>query len=210
VLIAGREQNRRLYDLPERVLPPAVLARPTPSAADTARWIALLKVRQRRLAALKRDELRAAGDAVQAVVIDGLDCPTLYCLHEDVASLKACHCEEPSDEAIQLKSRGALRAPRSDQSPPLLLAPLDPIIYDRRVTSALWGFDYTWEAYTPPAKRVRGHYALPILAGTEIVGDVDPKADRAKGRLRVVSRRVRRGYRIAEAVAGLAAFLGLR
>ena len=49
----------------------------------------------------------------------------------------------------------------------------------------------------------------PLLAGTEIVGDVDPKADRAKGKLRVVSRRVRRGHRAAEAVASLAKFLGL-
>jgi hypothetical protein len=92
----------------------------------------------------------------------------------------------------------------------LLLAPLDPIIYDRRVTAALWDFDYTWEAYTPPHKRVRGHYALPILAGTEIVGDVDPKADRERKKLRIVSRRVRRGFRSAPAVAALAEFLGLR
>jgi hypothetical protein len=90
------------------------------------------------------------------------------------------------------------------------LAPLDPLIYDRRVTARLWGFDYTWEVYTPPAKRVRGYYALPVLAGTEIVGHVDPKADRAAGRLRVVSRRLRRGHRVATAVTELAGFLGLR
>ena len=43
----------------------------------------------------------------------------------------------------------------------MLLAPLDPLIYDRRLTSALWNFEYTWEVYTPPAKRKRGYYALP-------------------------------------------------
>ena len=45
---------------------------------------------------------------------------------------------------------------------------------------------------------------------TELVGHVDPKADREAGRLRVVSRRVRRGCRVAPAVKELAAFLGLK
>jgi uncharacterized protein YcaQ len=84
------------------------------------------------------------------------------------------------------------------------------LIYDRRVTRQLWDFDYTWEAYTPERKRVRGHYALPILAGHELVGHVDPKADREDRRLRVVSRSVRRGHRAAPAVRELARFLNLR
>lgn len=202
LLIARREQNRRLYDLPERVLPASVLATPEPSSADTARWIALLKVRQRRLSTLKRAELALVADAVQPVVIAGVDCPTLYCLREDVPTLLAS------------ADRSTLEAPRTTATSkpplPLLLAPLDPIIYDRRVTAALWNFDYTWEAYTPPHKRTRGHYALPLLAGTEIVGDVDPKADREKKKLRIVSRRVRRGHQVKEAVAALARFLGLK
>jgi hypothetical protein len=78
------------------------------------------------------------------------------------------------------------------------------------LTARLWNFEYTWEAYTPAAKRVRGHYAMPLLAGCEIVGYVDPKADREAGRLRVLSRGVRRGHVSAEAVQELARFLGLR
>ena len=54
VLIARREHNRRLYDLPERVLPAPVLAAKVPPADDTARWLATLKLRQRRLVTLKR------------------------------------------------------------------------------------------------------------------------------------------------------------
>lgn len=194
LLIARRDQQRRLYDLPERVLPAATLAAPEPSATDTARWLALLKLRQRRLVTLKRDELRLAGDFVQPVVIDGIDCPLLHCLREDA----------PLFSAIE-NQKSKIEIPAA----PLLLAPLDPLIYDRRLTRALWDFDYIWEAYTPPAKRNRGHYALPILAGTEIVGDVDPKADRERSKLRVVSRRVRRGYRSTGAVAALASFLGM-
>jgi uncharacterized protein YcaQ len=84
------------------------------------------------------------------------------------------------------------------------------LIYDRRVLESLWGFRYTWEVYVPPAKRQRGYYALPILAGTELVGHVDPKADREAGRLTVMSKRVRRGYAVVPAVKQLAGFLGLR
>lgn len=194
VLIARRDGIRRLYDLPERVLPAALLAASAPPAAETARWLVLLKLRQRRLAALKRDELRLVADLVQPVSVAGIDCPTLYCLRADAP----------------LFAEIGNRESKIENFPPRLLAPLDPLIYDRRVTAALWGFDYTWEAYTPPAKRVRGYYALPVLAGHELVGHVDPKADRGAGRLRVVSRRVRRGHAVVPAVRELAAFLGLR
>jgi hypothetical protein len=84
------------------------------------------------------------------------------------------------------------------------------LIYDRRLTRQLWGYDYTWEVYTPPAKRLRGYYALPVLAGLELVGHIDPKADRERKKLVVVSRSVRRGHRATPAVRELAGFLGLK
>lgn len=194
LLIAQRANNRRRYDLPERVLPAATLAQPEPTAADTARWLALLKLRQRRLVTLKRAELGAVADAVQPVTIAG--CPPLFCLREDAPQL-AAECSRPA-------------RPASARQPIVLLAPLDPLLYDRRVTAALWDFNYTWEAYTPAHKRVRGHYALPILAGTELVGHVDPKADRTAGRLTIVSQQVRRGYSASAATRELAVFLGLK
>jgi uncharacterized protein YcaQ len=202
VLIARREGVRRVYDLPERVLSASVLALPELPVADTARWLAVLKLRQRRLVILKREELRLVEDLVQPVAIEHADCPTLHCLRADALlfeSSRSKQNEVPSDATA-----------RSSARPPLLLAPLDPFIYDRRLTRALWNFDYTWEAYTPAHKRVRGHYALPILSGTELVGHVEPKADRAAGRLTVVSRKVRRGYAVAPAVNDLARWLGLR
>ena len=193
LLIARRgDGNRRYYDLPERVLPAAVLAASAPPAADTARWEVLLKLRQRRLVLLKRGELPLVADAVQPIAIEG--CPPLYCLKDDLPLLSEIQNRKPEIENVVS----------------LLLAPLDPLIYDRRVTSALWKFDYTWEAYTPAHKRRRGYYALPVLAGTEIVGHVDPKADRAARRLRLMARSVKRGHKITDALGELARFLGLR
>jgi uncharacterized protein YcaQ len=189
VLIAGRQKNRRIYDLPERVLPATALAAREHSADETARWLAVTRLRQHRLVALRRAELSLVEDLVQPVEIDG--CPALHCLREDL------HWFEPAEGSA------------AGSGDPLLLAPLDPLIYDRRVTRHLWGFDYAWEAYVPAPKRTRGYYALPVLAGTDLVGHVDIKADRERGRLRVVSRSVRRGQRTATAVIGLARFLGL-
>jgi len=197
LLVARRDAaNRRLYDLPERVLPPAVLALPEPAAPESARWETLLKLRQRRLVTLKRAELPLVADLVQPVAVEG--CPPLFCLRSDLPLLDA----PPANT-------GAV-SPGAAGPPPLLLAPLDPLLYDRRLTAALWEFDYTWEAYTPPRRRVRGYYALPLLAGTELVGHVDPKADRPARRLRILARSVQRGHRAAAAVRALAAFLGLR
>jgi len=186
LLIAGRSKHRRRYDLPERVVPAKTLAEPAPDRAATARWLALLKLRQRRLSTLKRDELHAITDCVQAIFVAG--CPTLYCLRDDLPLLES----------------GSAMDPRVR-----LLAPLDPLIYDRKVTAALWDFDYTWEAYVPPAKRRRGHYALPVLDGLEFAGHVEPKADRVRGKLVIASRSIRRGTRVAPALDELAAWLGL-
>ncbi len=51
-----------------------------------------------------------------------------------------------------------------------LLAPFDPVVWDRRRFELLWGWAYRFEAYTPPAKRVRGYYALPLLWRDSVIG----------------------------------------
>ncbi len=50
------------------------------------------------------------------------------------------------------------------------LAPFDPLVWDRRRFEHFWNWPYRFEAYTPPAKRVRGYYAMPLLWGDDIVG----------------------------------------
>ncbi|HUL51888.1 MAG TPA: crosslink repair DNA glycosylase YcaQ family protein [Opitutaceae bacterium] len=189
LLISGRRDFRRVYDLPERVLPRSVLDQAPRAEAEVRTWLVLQRLRQRRLVNLSSREAALAADHVQPVAVDGL--PGLYCLKSDAWLFDAVQAEEPP------------------VATPVLLAPLDPLIYDRVLTRRLWNFDYRWEAYTPPAKRKRGHYALPVLAGTEIVGHVDPKADRRAGELLVLARRVRRGHRVAGAIRELATFLCL-
>jgi uncharacterized protein len=69
----------------------------------------------------------------------------------------------PQAESPTSKRHASLDAVR-------LLAPFDPVVWDRRRFELLWGWAYRFEAYTPPAKRVRGYYALPLLWRDQVIG----------------------------------------
>ncbi len=51
-----------------------------------------------------------------------------------------------------------------------LLAPFDPVVWDRRRFELLWGWAYRFEAYTPAPKRIRGYYAMPLLWRDQVIG----------------------------------------
>jgi hypothetical protein len=97
-----------------------------------------------------------------------------------------------------------------------LLAPFDPVVWDRRRFELLWGWPYRFEAYTPAARRTMAHYAMPLLWGDRVVGwgTAMPTAkgglqariglvDPASGRDRALA------AAIDEELAGLALFLDL-
>jgi uncharacterized protein YcaQ len=59
---------------------------------------------------------------------------------------------------------------REDPPRVRFLAPFDPVVWDRRRFEHLWGWPYRFEAYTPPSKRTRGYYAMPLLWGDKAIG----------------------------------------
>jgi len=97
-----------------------------------------------------------------------------------------------------------------------LLSPFDPLIIDRARTEALFGMRYRMEIYVPKHLRTRGYWAMPILHDHQLIGTVDPRMDRERGRLEVLSlqldpgaprdRATRRA--IDSAIEDLAAFAG--
>ena len=77
---------------------------------------------------------------------------------------------EPIDGETYLRP-----TPTTTPAPPArrdvrILAPFDPLVWDRRRFEHLWGWPYRFEAYTPPARRQMGYYAMPLLWGDAIIG----------------------------------------
>ncbi|MEE3508933.1 winged helix-turn-helix domain-containing protein [Pseudomonas sp. 10C3] len=173
VTVAGRRGFERLYDLPERVLPAAILDYPELSETEAQRGLLLhaatalgvgtdkdlrdyfrLSPAQSRVGLA---ELVEAG-ALQVVQVDSWRQPA-YCLPE-----------------ITLPRKVSASA---------LLSPFDSLIWERSRTERLFDFRYRLEIYTPQHKRVYGYYVLPFLHNERIAARVDLRAERGLGRLAV-------------------------
>jgi uncharacterized protein len=179
----------RVYDLTERVLPAAVQALPTPGAEEAQRE--LLRISARALGIATETDLR---DYFRLGVAD-----TKARLGE---LMEAGDLLPVAVEGWQKLAYfdPAARQPRKIEAR-ALLAPFDPLIWERDRTHRLFDFFYRIEIYTPLAKRKHGYYVLPFLLGDKLVGRVDLKADRATGTLRAHATHIEDGVDPA-AVAG--------
>lgn len=68
-----------------------------------------------------------------------------------------------------------------------ILAPLDNMLWDRKLIAELFGFEYKWEVYTPAAERKYGYYVLPVLCGNKFIGRIEMETDK-KSRTLIVKK----------------------
>jgi len=217
LLIHHKSGSRKFYDLAERYFDPALLnaPNPCPDEASFRAWRVLRRISavglmwNRRSDAwlgigmdtAQRDqtfETLTAAKRILPVEVEGIRGP-LYLLAEDQPLLDAVLAEQID------------AAPRLE-----FLAPLDPMLWDRRLVEAIWGFRYSWEIYTPADKRKYGYYVLPMPYGREFIGRIEAAADRQAGRLTVKGLWLEDGVRktkklaavIERGVKRLAAFNG--
>jgi uncharacterized protein len=174
LVVAGRQGFQRLYDLPERVLPAAVLDAPTPPERERLRELALRAVRAR--GALTEsgvvEHWRLKGgvarvrEAVASLVADGL---------------LARHRVEDGGAPVLVPAGAALEP--AAPSAAVLLSPFDNLLWDRPFARRVLGFDHLIEVYKPAPQRRFGYYVLPLLWRDRVVGRADLKSERARGDL---------------------------
>jgi uncharacterized protein YcaQ len=174
LIIHRKIHTRKVYDLTQRHIPASVLNMPDPNSTEveyqdwyvnrrigsvgmlskrgSESWLGVPGKSPQRTPAVKR--LIEQGKVLE-VVVEDIDVP-LFIRTQDRILL---------DEVTNSQKPAARMA---------FLAPLDNLMWDRRLLDDLFGFYYRWEVYTPPAKREYGYYVLPVLYGDRFVARFEP------------------------------------
>ena len=171
LLIHHREGGVKFYALAERVVPLKLLDVEPPSDAEAQLAKTLCIAKASRLVSPSRapEQWYFAGRK-SAAVRENLD---ELVKSEDLFKLDVEGCKAPlyapvDDEEIWLDP------PELDGGSARFIAPLDPLLWNRRLFSEIHGHDYVWEVYKKAHERRYGYYCLPILFNGEYVGMVEP------------------------------------
>jgi uncharacterized protein len=187
VICSQRTGWRRVYDLPERVLPDSLLGTEPADpeclaylAGVAARALGVVTVADlveyHRLnflgARSPQDTRRVLTDAALAA---GLVPVTLA--GAKTTGAKSTGTKTAGANVQAWADPGALAeasAGRRGRNRVALISPFDSLIWDRKRTRLMFGFEHGLEAYVPRHKRIHGYYTMPLLAGGRLVGRVDP------------------------------------
>ena len=179
LLIHHKSGSRKFYDLADKYFSRDLLEaeNPCPNEMSFRKW----RIRRRIGAVglmwnrrsdaflgieMTTDQREAAFEqleeegAIRKTMVEGIRFP-LYFLAEDLPLAEAV-----LNDAVD-------RKPRLE-----FLAPLDPMLWDRKLIEAIWDYQYSWEIYTPAEKRKFGYYVLPMVYGEKLAGRIEAAADR--------------------------------
>ena len=189
VICARRTGWRRVYDLPERVLPPDLLGA---DPSDDECVVHLAGVAARALGVVTRADLTdyqrlrwgGTGQTRDGQDIEPDDAaaaaglvPVEIAGPSPGAPVRASAGPSPGAPVRAWADPSALAEhgePPAGRHRVTLLSPFDSLIWDRKRTLRMFGFEHSLEAYVPQAKRVHGYFTMPLLARGRLLGRVDP------------------------------------
>jgi uncharacterized protein YcaQ len=178
VICSRRTGWRRVYDLSERALPDSLLSA-DPSDEECVSHLAGVAARAlgvvtradlidyQRLRLFNRGEFRGAAAVSDAAIAAGLT-PVVI----DSGGTAIPGWADPA--ALDTAAAGGGPGARRGRHRVTLLSPFDSLIWDRKRTLRMFGFEHSLEAYVPRAKRVHGYFTMPLLARGRLLGRVDP------------------------------------
>lgn len=187
--LARREGNRRYYDFIERLFPPELLAFEVPEREQLLHKL---------LSRFRAHGLLGTGGSGEIWFGTGPAKPNPQKPEElSRAQLRDQLIEDGAIVPVTVEGERGMRfvlaeeleqlaAPPEPPASVAFLAPLDPLVWDRKLLGTLFGFEYVWEVYVPQAKRRWGYYVLPILFRDRLVGRIEPRIERADGEVRVL------------------------
>jgi len=192
VICARRTGWRRVYDLPERVLPDG-LAEVRVSDADCLSHLAAVAagalgvVTQADLSDYQRvhygsASVRVQGAPAASAATAAAETAGLVPVEISAGNLGPAVRAWADPSALRLddgasaagRPGGAVLATKRGRHRTTLLSPFDSLVWDRKRTMRIFGFEHSLEAYVPQARRIHGYYTMPLLAGGRLVGRVDP------------------------------------
>ncbi|SCK13520.1 winged helix-turn-helix domain-containing protein [Vogesella sp. LIG4] len=194
LMVRERQNFQRVYDIAERVLPEWNDAAHLPGD-DEARLDMI------------RASCRALGLVKAGWVADyyrlrrGNDAASLHALADAGELLPVRVDGLKGDFFVHHSLQPQLTLAASEQlaaSACSVLSPFDPIVWDRKRASELWGFDYRIECYTPAPRRQYGYFVLPLLLRGRLAGRLDAKAHRAQGVFEVKALYLEPGVRLSQ------------
>jgi uncharacterized protein YcaQ len=183
-----RVNNRRSFDLIERLIPLEILEKPNPFSTNEAyqdwhvlrrigsmglvspksdAWLGILDVKSKERRTILR-RLTDGGKLI-AIEVDGITKSQFFIRNEDRHIL-----DEISDSNKQ--DPGAA-----------IIAPLDNLIWNRGLIQQIFDFEYTWEVYKPKKQRKFGYYVLPVILGDQFIARFEPVFDKNDRVLKILN-----------------------
>jgi len=188
IVVHSRMGTRRIYDLASRHIPSEILEAPEPNPTEQEYYQWHVKRRIQSVGMI----WNRGSDAWLA--IRGLKTPqrnAAFAALEEQGEIIPVEVEDlgfpvfiAQEQAPLLEQVLAGLKPKAKAA---FIAPLDNLLWDRKLISALFGFNYTWEVYKPATQRQYGYYVLPVLYGDRFIARFEPRFNKKTGVLDILN-----------------------